>query len=1114
MFSLLSFFSCLPKLPTSSPQEEIFVPPSIAEHSPQALIQDNYQGSKALIINIPIEKTTPLNSTGFILQEKLEQQGFEVVILEGESATFDNISSELTNLLTSNLDLHRKFVYIAGPTHQQKYIVPFDGQIQEQSVTEVESGDESSSNPWISEDTETSISKSILSIEQILNDFQNTQNLFLLIDADVDVENIQNKAFPSKLPSYDELQHYQMLFANTSPTTLINNKKEKGNCGDTTFFVCSLLTALEGTADYVVDGIITSDEISVYFEDLDHKIQHLGQGNIFFPNPQIQEVTVQPPSPYDVYSLLPEERAIKTLELFFELDELQEKNHFNQDIGEETDQIATQNVIDAHYRAVFQLVSNDEELQNTKPIQNFLLEYMDYLHKKSALVDLRTHQTSITASQIKKHEDGSQYQLITGDQSGMVIVWDLKNGAIINKYLFGREISVLEVHPQQNIAFVASKGGNAYLWNYQENTTKELVTSKGSIVTGTMMKDGERIYWISGNEMGDLVVWDEQGRKVGKASIGSNLMSLDADGGWIVVGNNLGEIHLLKIKEDQEEKIEKQGTLTTYYSEVQKLEILPGADRIISYSVQDENTKGKMQYWRLNRKKEKESFSIYHFTDFDVLAEKKRIAIANAKGKVIVTDFDGKKKFDFESDENGISDIKISNNGERILILSSDGKLHVHSGNSGRPKWDYRKHSVPDLPQDHATSFQLQYIDDYIVSIGLNNDVFVYSLQEKEYKTPLFHQDFYQSKSTSKTIVAATSQGAIYVWDAQGNPKPYILHGYESISNETLEEVQDSWRTTFYPKPTYIRDISISQDNKTLAIAFEDKRIRVWNLSRGKLKHFLEGHSNWPTDIEFSPNSEMLVSTDKDGNIILFGMNTGTSIYQWSSKDGIPTTSVAFSENNKTIAAGDEEGYFYLFDVISGEKIFEISSPLDAPITKIAFDHKNTQVFVGTKDGMITVFDIENLQILHSIQASSFPIEDIFVYPRNNQLLIKSSFDAQVYHIENNEIIETIDFNGRRITDIIPSEQGSKLLLTSGEDWIVKKLSPYSEKDPWTKIPIIAISGQIQTPKGSLEELDADFGNQFLYRMCLADSSIIKISDPYNLQNAFIPPHLATKYCK
>ena len=127
---------------------------------------------------------------------------------------------------------------------------------------------------------------------------------------------------------------------------------------------------------------------------------------------------------------------------------------------------------------------------------------------------------------------------LTGDQSGLVIVWNIQSSSIVSKYNFEREISVLQKHPSKSIALVATKGGSAYLWNYKKNTAQKLNTSKGSILTGTKMVDDNKTYWIIGNDQGEVTVFSEEGRQLSQKSVGSSLRSLHADQGVVAVGND------------------------------------------------------------------------------------------------------------------------------------------------------------------------------------------------------------------------------------------------------------------------------------------------------------------------------------------------------------------------------------------------------------------------------------------------------------------------------------------------------------------------------------------------------------------------------------------------
>ena len=249
-----------------------------------------------------------------------------------------------------------------------------DGQVQDNieasDTDDTEEVPPSDDNPWGVEtsESESSSSKSLLSIQDILQQAQQAKNLFLVIEADVETQTTQQT-------SKDRLQHHQLLLNEHSTTAMISQKSSQGDCGNASTFICALQQALGGQADYVKDGIITSEEISVYLQEQGLDIQYPNRGNLFFPNPLANIVTDLPPSPHDVHRISPESRAISSLELLFRLQELKKEQQFTREMGDfEQDQQNTQNQIDAYYRSLYDITSRgSEDLQQATSIQNFLL---------------------------------------------------------------------------------------------------------------------------------------------------------------------------------------------------------------------------------------------------------------------------------------------------------------------------------------------------------------------------------------------------------------------------------------------------------------------------------------------------------------------------------------------------------------------------------------------------------------------------------------------------------------------------------------------------------------------------------------------------------------------
>ena len=185
---------------------------------------------------------------------------------------------------------------------------------------------------------------------------QQAKNLFLVIEADIETQTTQQT-------SKDRLQHHQLLLNEHSTTTMISQKSSQGDCGNASKFICALQQALRGQADYVKDGIITSEEISVYLQEQGLDIQYPNRGNLFFPNPLANIVTDLPPSPHDVHRYH-QIQSYFVIELLFEC---KDSRTTVREMGDfEQDQPGYKS-IDAYYRSLYDITSRGGEEIFNKP---------------------------------------------------------------------------------------------------------------------------------------------------------------------------------------------------------------------------------------------------------------------------------------------------------------------------------------------------------------------------------------------------------------------------------------------------------------------------------------------------------------------------------------------------------------------------------------------------------------------------------------------------------------------------------------------------------------------------------------------------------------------------
>lgn len=164
-----------------------------------------------------------------------------------------------------------------------------------------------------------------------------------------------------------------------------------------------------------------------------------------------------------------------------------------------------------------------------------------------------------------------------------------------------------------------------------------------------------------------------------------------------------------------------------------------------------------------------------------------------------------------------------------------------------------------------------------------------------------FHPD-------QKRLITADYVGQVHCWD------------YTAESPKPLWSIKDA-------HTRYIRSISISSDGRWLATAGDDRMVRVWNTTDGKLVHELSGHEHRVYSVAFHPDSKNLVSGDRQGGLKHWDAVAGKEVRDlqvakvlWteaslsSGAAGAGVLSLAFDESGTSLAVSG------VIDVTDGDR--------------------------------------------------------------------------------------------------------------------------------------------------------------------------------------------------
>lgn len=116
------------------------------------------------------------------------------------------------------------------------------------------------------------------------------------------------------------------------------------------------------------------------------------------------------------------------------------------------------------------------------------------------------------------------------------------------------------------------------------------------------------------------------------------------------------------------------------------------------------------------------------------------------------------------------------------------------------------------------------------------------------------------------TIYAGTSEGVLQSWT-----KPY------EVDSSTIGNIKSAWEQQSYfgyeLGSFAINCLDISPDGTQIAIGRERGDVILWNIETNSLDRIISSHQSAITDISFSPDNQLLLTTSRDRTARLWDLN-------------------------------------------------------------------------------------------------------------------------------------------------------------------------------------------------------------------------------------------------
>lgn len=369
-----------------------------------------------------------------------------------------------------------------------------------------------------------------------------------------------------------------------------------------------------------------------------------------------------------------------------------------------------------------------------------------------------------------------------------------------------------------------------------------------------------------------------------------------------------------------------------------------------------------------------------------------------------------------------------------------------------------------------------------------------------------------EAEQRTQEVIARTLAGnAIEQQDS--NPELSLLLALEAVNvalvnddlvptvaEETLYRVLQAFqlKRTFSGHSDWVSDVAFSPDGSRLATTSLDRTAKIWDVTNGQELFAFEEHSRAVISVAFSPDGKILATGSENGFIILWNTETGAKINVLGSSL-VAVHTVTFRPDGSRLAAAYDDGTVRIWNIRNYNSEFVLTRHAGA-VNDVTYSPDGTQFATVGEDGRIIVWRSDNGAQLYSIEAeldeNSNPlIINAITFSADGDQLITGNADGtvKVWNAVSGEFLIKLPGHTSFVADIAVSADGKRLATSSGDG-----TAKVWDTETWQTL------NTLLGHEGVVSAVAFDPGSQFL-----ATASQDRLAKVWSVENVLSPLILA-----